>query len=312
MLSKLRINTKINGIIRSIRTLKHLEKPKIINNINHQKVDYIRPLEVLNDKEKVNYELKETHLESIDSNYGLRTYMKDVYKYSGLGFGTTLVVGSTVPLIIGAIPTLLPYAIPIWIGNVCFGFYSINKISKIRTLINTQKDKKGKEYYTEEIDSDKKLWYSLFSISNGITISPALGAAMALSPTILPTAIIGTFGVFGGATMYALNKKDFKAASWQAPLIGCVTGLIGASLVQIGFGLAGNHQIFHIMDMGITGVSLLTFTGLVAADTQNAIKSYYDKTLDSINTSVELLLDATNILLDLIKVLSEIMKATKD
>ena len=312
MLSKLRINTKINGIVRSIRTLKHLEKPKTINNINHQKVDYIHPLEVLNDKDKVNYELKETHLESIDTNYGLRNYMKNVYKYSGLGFGTTLVVGSAVPLIIGTIPTILPYAIPVWIGNICFSFYSLNKISKIRSLVNTHKDKKGKEFYTEEIDSDKKLWYNLFSISNGITISPALGAAMALSPTILPTAIIGTFGVFGGATMYALNKKDFNAASWQAPLIGCVTGLIGASLVQIGFGLAGNHQIFHIMDMGITGVSLLTFTGLVAADTQNAIKSYYDKTLDSINTSVELLLDATNILLDLIKVLSEIMKATKD
>jgi len=63
--------------------------------------------------------------------------------------------------------------------------------------------------------------------------------------------------------------------------------------------------------MGITGVSLLTFTGLVAADTQLAIKGYKEKALDSINTSIELLLDATNILIDMIKIFSEVSKNVK-
>ena len=278
-----------------------------------------QPLSTINDHDintikKVNIEekkLKYSHLENIDRNEGLRNYMKNIYKSSGFGFGTTLVVGSTLPLALYFAPALTTVAIPLYIGNVCFGFYSIFKITKMRS--STQEYKNGKEiHYKEIIPENKKLWYNLFSISNGITISPLLGAAHLLSPVILPTAVVGTLGIFAGSSLYALNKKDFNAASWQAPLMGCVTGLIGASLVQIGFGLAGNYQIFSMMDMGITGVSLLTFTGLVAADTQNAIKSYGDKQLDSINSSLELLLDATNLLIDMIKIISEIMKNAKD
>lgn len=301
-----------------VRNVSHVARSFRIPNISTKNV--VRNFKVSNVYTKPNsikilepiQEFKRTHLENIDNNQGLRNYMKDIYKYSGLGFGTTLGVGSLAPFIVYSSPILAPYTIPLWIGNVGFSFYSIYKLSKLHSTTKTIKDKNNQEQYIEEINPDKKLWYSLFSVSNGITISPAIGVAIALSPTIMPTAIVGTLGIFGGASLYALNRRDLQVATWQGPLIGCVTGLIGASLVQLGFGLAGYKEVFDIMNIGVTGVSLVTFTGLVAADTQVAIRSYLDRNLDSIKTSVDLLLDATNILLDLIKILSEIMKASRN
>jgi len=52
-----------------------------------------------------------------------------------------------------------------------------------------------------------------------------------------------------------------------------------------------------------TAASTVIFTGLIAADTQKAIQDYSNKTLDSIKVSVELLLDATNLFIDILKIL---------
>ena len=50
-------------------------------------------------------------------------------------------------------------------------------------------------------------------------------------------------------------------------------------------------------------VSTVVFNGLIAVDTQKAIEYYSNRALDSVKVAVELLLDATNLLIDIIKIL---------
>ena len=291
----LRIKRIISPSIRHIST-----NNKILQSI-------VKPMTKLNLDNSDNLDIKERNIDKINNDSKLKIYIKDIYKYSGCGFGgslassiafggiaagTTLMSGSLIP------------AVGLWIGNVGFGFYSLYKMSKIKSI--TKND------MTEEIPYDKKKWYTLFSISNGITLSPLVYMSFAIHPMIFPLALTSTLGTFGGATYYAFKQTNLDAIKWQAPLMGCVTGLICSSLVQIGASLMGYTTFAHGLDIISTLGSTIVFTGLIVSDTQQAIKDFQDKQLDSINTSVDLLLDATNLLIDFIKILSEIMVAIKN
>jgi FtsH-binding integral membrane protein len=128
------------------------------------------------------------------------------------------------------------------------------------------------------------------------------------NPIILPIALSATATTFAGATFVALNQKDLNLVQYQGPLIGGVCGLIGSSLVQIIAHLCGFHTFGSTLDLITTGASVIIFSSLIAVDTQIAIQDYYDKKLDSIRASTSLLLDATNLLIDFIKIFSEISK----
>jgi FtsH-binding integral membrane protein len=243
------------------------------------------------------------NIDKINNNSKLKLYIKDIYKYSGCGFGgsiaSSLVFGGVAAGTFAVSGSIVP-TIGLWLGNVGFSFYSLYKISKFKSITNND--------LTEEIPFDKKKWYTMFSISNGITLAPAVYASFAISPMIFPLALTSTLGTFGGATYYALKQNNLDAIKWQAPLIGCVSGLICSSIVQIGASFMGFTQFAHGLDIISTLASTAVFTGLIIADTQKAIKDFEDKQLDSINTSVELLLDATNLLIDFIKIFTEISK----
>lgn len=80
-------------------------------------------------------------------------------------------------------------------------------------------------------------------------------------------------------------------------------GLIVSGLVQLGaLGLGYNSFASHL-DLITTLVSTVVFTGSIAVDTRKAIEDYSNRSLDSVKVAVELLLDATNLLIDIIKIL---------
>ncbi len=249
-----------------------------------------------------------SHLSQINKDEKLKKYIGNVYKYSGWGFSGSLAtaVGASVATasIITAIPTAtIPLGV-MWVGNVCYGFYTLFQIGKHRSETTNTMD---------EIIPEKKMSnYKLFCISNGITIAPLVGASFLINPMIVPLALTSTVGTFAGATYFALKQDNLNAVTWQGPLMGCVTGLICSSLVQIGASLAGYTTFAHNLDIISTLVSTGVFTGLIVADTQQAIKDFQDKSLDSINCSVNLLLDATNLFIDFIKIFTELTKAIKD
>lgn len=238
------------------------------------------------------------------SEAGLKKYMTDVYIKSGGGFLTTLAVGSSLPFIVPYISS--SFIIPVYIGNFLFGFYSIYKMSSISIL--TLQNEDGLYEEENKNKNNKNNWYKAFSVSNGITIGPLCAMAFGISPTIVPIAAASTLGVFGAATAYALSHPDVKLTKYQAPLIGCVGGLIASGLIQITGSLLGYTDFAHSLNLLSTGVSTLIFTGLIAVDTQKAIEDYDNKQLDSVKIATELLLDAVNLFIDFVKILIELTK----
>ena len=276
---------------------------------SHKENNLIKPLSVLGKKIETKKKNKSiTNLDQINNDSKLKNYIGDIYKYSGYGFGGSLAASIAFSgLSVGTLLTIPSATIPLgilWFGNVGFSFYSIYKISKIKSETTTD--------LTEIIPKEKKKWYTLFAVSNGITLAPVVGLSLGIHPMIFPLALSSTLGTFAGATYYALKQDNLDAIKWQAPLMGCVTGLICSGFVQIGASLAGYTQFAHGLAIATTLVSTATFTGLIVADTQQAIQDFKDKNLDSINTSLNLLLDATNLFIDFIKIFSEIMSKAKD
>lgn len=235
-----------------------------------------------------------TLIDTINKDQGLRKYMKDIYLKSGLGFGTSLAVGSMIPFM-GLDPKI---AMAGWIGNIGLSFYSIYKMASLET----QTISKEGGYYEVE-NPNKEFWYKVFSISNGITIAPLIAVGMSTSPTIIPLALGATLGTFGTATWVALKQTNTNMVAYQAPLLSCVGGLIVSGLIQLGSLSLGYNNFASNLDMITTGASTLIFTGLIAVDTQKAIEDYSKRTLDSVKVAVELLLDATNLFIDIVKIL---------
>ena len=239
--------------------------------------------------------------EKILQNTSLRKYIKDIYIKTGCGFSTSLATSMVAPFIGGTLATVVPLSVigGLWLGNFGFNFYSIYKMSQLKT--NTIEKEDG---LYEKYNLEKERWYKAFCISNGITLSPLIGITMITNPIILPIALTTTVTTFAGATYVALMQKDLNLVQYQGPLIG-------SSIVQLIAHLYGFHTFGSTLDLITTGASVVIFSSLIAVDTQIAIQNYYDKQLDSIRASTELLLDATNLLIDFIKILGEISKNIK-
>jgi len=232
----------------------------------------------------------------IAQNTSLRKYIKDIYIKTGSGFATSLSASMITPFVGGLLSIAVPIPV-ICIGTIGFSFYSVYKMAELET-----KTIKTNDGLYEEKNILKEKWYNAFCIANGITISPLIGVVLMTNPIILPIALTTTAATFAGATYVAINQKDLNLIQYQGPLVGGVCGLIASSIVQIIAHLSGFHMFGIVLDLVTTGASVAIFSCLIAVDTQIAIKNYYDEKLDSINASMELLLDATNLLTDFIKI----------
>lgn len=243
-------------------------------------------------------------LSSVDKNEGLRDYLTKIYTKSCIGFATTLLIGILNTLFFSYMPVI---SCTLWISSIPLTFYTLHKISKLesKTLIKNNK-------LAEEENLKKNNWYNYFSISNGLLISPAILYSITINPIILPISLVSTVGVFGTSTYYALHKKDLSLINYHGPLIGCVGGLFATGIVQFGLLMLGFHEAFNLVNLGSSVVGTAVFTGLIAVDTQLGIKSFDEQKLDSTNVAVNLLLDITNLFLDLLEIITEINKAIKN
>jgi len=235
-----------------------------------------------------------THLNLIKRNENLRKYITDIYKYTGAGFATTLGVSTFSSALIPFVP--IPEMLPVvWISGFGTSIYSIYKMSKIPSITNRD--------MTEEIPEEKKKYYTMFSVSNGITLTPIVFLSFLVNPSIFPIALTSTVLTFGGATYFALRKSNLDSIKMQGPLMGGVCGLIGTNLLVLGAGYCGFIKFADTLDLIATFASVGIFTGLIVVDTHKAIESFNNRTLDTIKSSTELVLDMTNLLVDFIKLL---------
>jgi FtsH-binding integral membrane protein len=212
-----------------------------------------------------------------------------------------LAISASVPIILSTLhipPSLLVGG---YIANVGLSFYTIYKMSKY----NSKTIEKDDGLY-EETNDNKEFWYKTFCVSNGITIAPLVGLTLMTNPVAIPLATVATLSTFGGATYAALKQTDTNLVQYQGPLIGCLWGLIGTGIAQMIAINMGYSSLANTMDLFATIGSVGVFTALVAVDTQKAIDDYSNKELDSTKVCVELLLDATNLFIDFIKLLNRL------
>ena len=281
---------KLNNITNLIRNIKKVS-------IHIKPICSVRKIHTTNNENKI-YKIQKmdenTHINTINQNEKLRKYITDVYKYTGTGFGTTLGVSIASSAIIPYIP-ILEIVPVVWIGGIGTSFYSLYKMNNIYSITKTD--------LTEDIPIEKKKYYTMFTISNGIMLTPIVFVSFLVNPTILPIALTSTIATFGGATYFALKQSNLDMLKIGAPLMGGVCGLIGTNLVVLGAGYFGFIKFAETLDIISAMASVGIFTGLIVYDTHKAIDDFNNRTLDTINRSVELLLDMTNLLVDFIKLL---------
>jgi FtsH-binding integral membrane protein len=115
--------------------------------------------------------------------------------------------------------------------------------------------------------------YSLGVFSLGISASPLFAMMQAISPSIIPTAIGITFGIFGGASAVAYTMPKDKMLGYGRVLTGSLLGLIGMQLVGLGSAyFMGPNALSSLLFSLDTYGGILLFSGLIGYDTHVAIK----------------------------------------
>lgn len=248
---------------------------------------------------KIESPFKPNLYEKIMVDKGLKKYMKDIYVKSGLGFGSSLLIGGTVPVLFSALPFTTPFFIGGWFANIGLTFYSIYKMSNHKTITIKREDG-----LYEEINQKKEFWYKTFCVSNGLMISPLVGLTLVMNPVAIPLATVASLSTFAGASYAALKQTETNLVKYEGPLIGCLWGIIGTGIAELIAISTGYSSIANTLDLVTTFGSVGVFTALIAVDTQKAIDDYNNKELDSVKVCTELVLDITNLFIDFVKLLN--------
>lgn len=278
---------------------------------------------------------KITNLDEIDSNYGLKEFIKKTYLWTGGGitgsiglsligsnmFEPQIIYNSLVPIF--GIGSLMGICGAIGIGFTKYSTHT--KIIKMNNTISNYKnnpkilystDSTGRiiSTYNNNNDNNITILYSTNSagriisycsliIGNGIIMVPLF---MIYPNAVLP-AFIASSSVFGGATIYSLTRKTGELDSMGPVLYGGLSGLVGVSLLGLGsdifFGSNWFGNSAHLINL-YGGIPL--FTGLIAYDTHKSIQKYQSGDPDHLGCSTELYLDFINLFVRFLEIVAKI------
>ena len=217
---------------------------------------------------------------------GLKTFMANVYMTTGGCIGMAA-VGSALP-IIGVVPMLNP-----WIP--CIGMIGTYMYLQMRTDERTNPTKRA-------------ALLGACTMFAGMSLTPALVVYSAMDPTIAPVAFGLTCLIFGGSTAGALSEHrpphappppPPHPASRLSAARACGAVMPKRSLMVLAPVLGGGAMlVFGVSLLSIfwpnpifTNIwlygGLLLATGMVAYDTQNAIRAYEDGDRDHVSHSLD-------------------------
>ena len=109
--------------------------------------------------------------------------------------------------------------------------------------------------------------------------------------------------VFAGASAVPFFTKNMNWISIRAGLTGGLLGLIGLSVAGLlGNLIFGPNPFSAAMFNANTYIGLLIFTGLVSADTANAVQMYRDGFPDHLGVTYEMFLNFYNIFIRIVQI----------
>ena len=278
-----------------------------------------------------------TNAEFIDSNYGVKEFVKKTYLWTGGGICGSIGLSMLGALIMSSDPHFLTESAGVLFGTgavlsiggaIGIGFtkYSVHKdivnISQNNQLRQHgqnglhkqfgqlgQNAKKQVEILYSTNSIPRTLSYVSLIVGNGIVMTPMF---FAIPNAVLP-AFIASSSVFGGATYYAMTRKTGELETWGSALYGGLTGMVGISLLGLGSNLIFGHNWFgdlsHVISL-YGGIPL--FTGLVAYDTHKSIDKYQSGDPDHLGCSTELYLDFINLFVRFMEIVAKIQNANKN
>ncbi len=254
-----------------------------------------------------------TNKQLIDKDYGLRQFIKKTYLWTGTSICGTLglsMLGATLypefatsfqPLISGFMLSIGS------IVGISFSDYSVHKDIITNKFYTNRKVNIYRQPYQIEILYSKnsfmrKLSYSTFILGNSMIIMPVF----IMFPQAVFPAFVASTSVFGGATLYALSKKEGELEVWKSGLYSGLSGLVSLSIFGIGSQLIFGQNLFgemaHLFNL-FGGIPL--FSGLVAYDTHKSIEKYRLGDPDHLSCSSELYLDFLNLFVRFAEIISQ-------
>ena len=114
--------------------------------------------------------------------------------------------------------------------------------------------------------------YAAFTGLSGVAMAPLLKFALAVSPAVVPQALLITTAMFGTMTALSLLAKPGATLRWGVPLAGGMLVLMGAGLASMFVPVTSAwypllHNVYLYGGLGL-------FTLYIAYDTQKMIDEY--------------------------------------
>jgi FtsH-binding integral membrane protein len=127
-----------------------------------------------------------------------------------------------------------------------------------------------------------------------------------IDPSIIPSSIGITMGIFGGASLMAYNMPKDKMLGYGRIYMGSLLGLIGMQLIGLGSAIfLGPNPLSTLLFQIDNYVGIVLFAGLIGYDTHLAIKQYETGNADHLGMSIQMLLDFWNLLIRIMEIMAK-------
>ena len=217
---------------------------------------------------------------NVISQEALKSFLTRVFGWMGVGLLVTALTAHWVIVNIGAINPMF------FFGAIIIELFLVYRIS--RYIMNMSLNMATGMFI-------------LYSALNGFTLS---GLAFIYTSESLATTFISTAGLFGIMAFYgAVTKKDLS--SWGSFLFMGLVGIILSSVVNIFIG-SGTLQL------AISAIGVLIFTGLTAYDVQSILNMYDIQDENSGVAGKKAILGALKLYLDFINLFIMLLRLFGD